>query len=147
MPGPSHRKLSAHHRRSRRLGEEAQCRPRPHRLELHNRKGPHQNGASLSEANEPKTAAKSQNLCAEELVTSMVPVIRMILIIRIMRGMAPMIRAAPEGACPPLVSSVNCDRDGQPAFSRDRFPLDPRSSKLKRSIGCDSVESHPSRTL
>ena len=67
MPGPSHRKLSAPHRRSRRLGEPAQCRPRPHRLELHNRKGPHQNGASLSEAHKPKTAAKSENLCAEEL--------------------------------------------------------------------------------
>ena len=64
MPGPSHRKLSAPHRRSRRLGEPAQCRPRPHRLELHNRKGPHQNGASLSEAHKPKTAAKkSKPLC------------------------------------------------------------------------------------
>ena len=59
MPGPSHRKLSAPHRRSRRLGEAAQWRPSPHRLELHNRKGPHQNGASLSEAHKPKTAAKS----------------------------------------------------------------------------------------
>ena len=68
MPGPSHRKLSAPHRRSRRLGEAAQWRPSPHRLELHNRKGPHQNGASLSEAHKPKTAAKSQNLCAKELV-------------------------------------------------------------------------------
>ncbi len=70
MPGPSHRKLSAPHRRSRRLGESAQCRPRPHRLELHNRKGPHQNGASLYEAHKPKTPAKNQNLCAEELVAS-----------------------------------------------------------------------------
>ena len=59
MPGPSHRKLSAPHRRSRRLGEAAQWRPSPHRLELHNRKGPHQNGASLSEAHKPKTAAKN----------------------------------------------------------------------------------------
>ena len=68
MPGPSHRKLSAPHRRSRRLGEAAQWRGSPHRLELHNRKGPHQNGASLSEAHKPETAAKSQNLCAKELV-------------------------------------------------------------------------------
>ena len=53
---------------ARRLGEAAQWRPSPHRLELHNRKGPHQNGASLSEAHKPKTAARNrQNLCAKEL--------------------------------------------------------------------------------
>ena len=41
--------------------------PKPASTGAYNRKGPHQNGASLSEAHKPKTAAKSQNLCAKEL--------------------------------------------------------------------------------
>ena len=68
MPGPSYRKPPTPRRRSRRLGEEAKCRPRPRQLELHNRKGALQNGPSLSKAHKSKAASKSQNLCAEELV-------------------------------------------------------------------------------
>ena len=46
------------------LGRSSAMARDPHRLELHNRKGPHQNGASLcGEAHKPKTAARSKPLC------------------------------------------------------------------------------------
>ena len=47
------------------LGRSSAMAPKPASTGVHNRKGPHQNGASLSEAHKPKTAAKSQNLCAK----------------------------------------------------------------------------------
>src|SRR6478609_3028433 len=68
MPRPTHRKLHPPPRRDRRLGEAAQCRPCPRQLDVHNQKGPRQNGPCLPEAR-PRISRqpKSQNLCAEEL--------------------------------------------------------------------------------
>ena len=69
MPRPPHRKLHAPRRRDRRLGTTAQCRPRPHQMDVHNRKGPRQNGPRLPEARSNiRPQSKSQNLCAEVLV-------------------------------------------------------------------------------
>jgi hypothetical protein len=49
--------------------EAAQRRPRSHQLDVHNRKGPRQNGPHLSEARgRVRPSAKSQNLCDEVLV-------------------------------------------------------------------------------
>ena len=57
------------HRRDRRLGTTAQCRRRPHQMDVHNRKGPRQNGPRLPEARSNiRPQSKSQNLCAEVLV-------------------------------------------------------------------------------
>jgi hypothetical protein len=55
-------------RRDRCLGNTAQCRTRPRQVDVHNRKGPRQNGPVL-----PKTrcqitpSSTSQNLCVEVL--------------------------------------------------------------------------------
>jgi transposase len=68
MPRPSHRKLRAPGRAGRRLGEAAQCRPRPHHMELHNRKGSRKIGPRISAARHVNPTAKSQNLCAEVIV-------------------------------------------------------------------------------
>jgi transposase len=63
MPRPPHRQLRPPRRRDRRLGEAAKHRPRPHHLDVHNRKGPRQNGPRRSEAHRPiRSTSKSQNL-------------------------------------------------------------------------------------
>jgi hypothetical protein len=52
----------------RRLGETAQCRPRPRQMDVHNRKSAGQNGARLSKPlSQIKPSSKSQNLCVEVL--------------------------------------------------------------------------------
>ncbi len=53
----------------RRMGEAAQCRTRPHQLDVHDRKGSRQNRARLSETYGCfRPTPKSQNLCDELLV-------------------------------------------------------------------------------
>jgi transposase len=68
MPRSAHRQFRPPHRRDRRLGETAQCRPRPRQMDVHNRKGPRQNGARLPKAlSQIRPISTSQNLCAEVL--------------------------------------------------------------------------------
>src|SRR5258706_15710867 len=68
MPRSAHRELHAPRRRDFRLGETTQCRSLAYQLDVHDRKGPSQNGAHLSEAgSQIRPTAKSQNLCAEVL--------------------------------------------------------------------------------
>src|SRR5258706_1682685 len=68
MPRPAYRKLYAARRRNRRMGEAAQCRTRPHQLDVHDRKGSRQNRARLSETYGCfRPTPKSQNLCDEVL--------------------------------------------------------------------------------
>jgi transposase len=58
MSRSPHRKLLTPGRGGRRLGEAAQCRPRSRQLELHNRKGPRQDGPRLSEAHKLNQAQR-----------------------------------------------------------------------------------------
>ena len=48
MPRPSHQQLHAPRRRDRCMGEAPQCRAHPYQLDVHNRKGPRQNGTRVS---------------------------------------------------------------------------------------------------
>jgi hypothetical protein len=66
-PRSTHRQLRPPPRRDCRLGETPQCRPRPHQVDVHNRKSPRQNGPRLSYARRIRPNPKSQNLCDELL--------------------------------------------------------------------------------
>ena len=67
VPRPPHRKRPTPRRRDRRLGAAAQRRRRPHQMDVHNRKGPRQNGPRLSEAHKLTRPQRVYNLCAEVL--------------------------------------------------------------------------------